>query len=387
MLPVAACELHPTRPPTRRNAMLSELKLKSAARREVRFMNPEQRAAFARLGRLLHANVSDAADRRPISLSTIGGSVQAGSSLGGCTLKARNASLHSFGRGCSYAHQFALQLASDCPGAADLEFANRAVGGTTTAGALPQLPLLVSGIGAVGLATNGSSQQPDLLVADFAVNDATGVQDWHGANGRGRSEPIDNTTLAADISGALDALLRHLCMHDGSSAILLLRAACCASIEGVCASDSMARSHFDTVRQEVSEHELSGIVRLLATSRNPFRYTHAKQPVIFPHLILRVRSLTPIFPYFSRPLPFTSHEPTRGDAVRAGRSSIRNRPPSLRLRLPSQRDLHRRCVECKPRLCAPTHRDPHTHLRWRRDVAAACNGRAHHPGYLKGIAC
>ena len=123
MLPVAACELHHNALPVmRHNSMLSDVKLKSAAKREVRHMNAEQRAAFARLGQLLRTNVTDA-NHRPLSLSTIGGSVQAGSSLGFCTLKARSETLRTFGRGCSYAHQLALQLSSDCAGAADLEFA------------------------------------------------------------------------------------------------------------------------------------------------------------------------------------------------------------------------------------------------------------------------
>ena len=67
---------------------------------------------------------------------------------------------------CSYPQRLVEQLnATSCTA---FRLINRAVGGTTTAGALPQLPLLVS--------LDDTHRAPDLVLIDYSLNDQSQPQ-------------------------------------------------------------------------------------------------------------------------------------------------------------------------------------------------------------------
>ena len=69
----------------------------------------------------------------------------------------------------SYSASFVRSLKEKLPGNR-ISYSNHATGGTTTAGSLPQLPLLVDGA--------GTEMEPDLILIDYSTNDRFERQDW-----------------------------------------------------------------------------------------------------------------------------------------------------------------------------------------------------------------
>ena len=147
------------------------------------------------------------------------------------------------GKQCSYSARFARSL-----GGANVTYRNRAMGGTTTAGVLPQLPLLLDSPSAAAAgAESGGGGGPDLVVIDFSVNDRFEEQDWverrgskkeapghrqpaaTGAAARDAAAASAATTVAekeAKVFAATEALLRWLLRHRPSSALVLVEAYC-----------------------------------------------------------------------------------------------------------------------------------------------------------------
>ena len=150
----------------------------------------------------------------------IGGSIPAGRS---CNSSDERASRTE----CAYPARFSAWLSSYyCLPIGNLGFSNRATGGTTTAGSLPQLPeLLLQDRATLGL-----------LLVDFGLNDMyTGQYDE--SKHHHRAIDADNADVSTSpVAGATEALLLHILSHTSLAVVL---------IEGSCASESVAshRAH------------------------------------------------------------------------------------------------------------------------------------------------
>ena len=134
--------------------------------------------------------------RRPVRIVALGGSMMAGVD---CVDKDTGAS----GKACAYSARFADSLAERYYGATSrpgdfpkVAFHNRAAGGTTTAGALPQLPIMAS--------------RADLVIVDFAVNDRFEVQDWATHLMHSASRMGEDTDAGDKVFAATEAMLRFL---------------------------------------------------------------------------------------------------------------------------------------------------------------------------------
>jgi hypothetical protein len=122
------------------------------------------------------------------------------------------------GRQCAYPARFARWLGDTYYGddISRVKFQNRAQGGTTTAGALPQLALLISG---------GQGETPDLVIVDFGVNDRFEEQDWlsHETSRRGVG---DGDNAGAKVFAATEALLRYILKAHSTTAVVIVDAYC-----------------------------------------------------------------------------------------------------------------------------------------------------------------
>jgi len=141
-----------------------------------------------------------------ISITALGGSMMAGVDCSDGHLK---------GKSCSYSARFARALAEkySCVGknSSCVKYVNRASGGTTTAGSLPQLPILLD--------SAASSQL--LVIIDFSVNDRFEVQDWTGA-ADSRKGVIDEEHVFA----ATEVLIRWVFKTHPQAALVMVEAYC-----------------------------------------------------------------------------------------------------------------------------------------------------------------
>lgn len=97
-----------------------------------------------------------------------------------------------------------------------MTFHNRAQGGTTTAGALPQLSQFIS---------KGGMEVPDLVIIDFGVNDRFEEQDW--ANQATLDESSGNESNAGSkVFTATEALLRYILKSHPTTAVAFVDAFC-----------------------------------------------------------------------------------------------------------------------------------------------------------------
>jgi len=93
--------------------------------------------------------------------------------------------MSSRGKNCAYAKRFARWLHSE--EGIRVNVINTAVGGVTTSGMLPSLPLLLQSL----------ETQPDLILIDFSVNDGQHFQSWkEGVTRRGQTT-APNMVVAA----------------------------------------------------------------------------------------------------------------------------------------------------------------------------------------------
>ena len=160
--------------------------------------------------------------REPVSVVAIGGSMMAGTN---CDIKSPIQ-----GRPCTYTARFARWLEREYGYEDGVRYENRAVGGTTTAGALPSLPHLIS----IADADRGLSLLPDVVFIDFSVNDRAEAQDWidqhqaappatrHSASGG----PTEARNATAEVRAATEAMLRYLLRDAPAVAVVLVEAAC-----------------------------------------------------------------------------------------------------------------------------------------------------------------
>jgi len=134
-------------------------------------------------------------------------------------------------RGCAYPSRFSRWLndtyygpnaatATADSASSNLFYENRALGGTTTAGALPMLPLLVRD-------HRDGHRGMDLIVIDFSVNDFNEEQDWTTTSATTQDADQEEKVFAAT-----EAMLRYLLRKHSSSAIML--------VDGMCVSHSPA---------------------------------------------------------------------------------------------------------------------------------------------------
>ena len=146
------------------------------------------------------------------------------------------------GKACSYSARFARDLEATYQGGGGggggpvgVTYRNLAMGGTTTAGALPQLPLLLAGgDGPAGRAT-GRQAGPDLVLVDFSVNDRFEEQDWveaavsragsssDSSTGGGGGDGAAGFDAGAKVFAATEALLRHVLAAHPNTAIVRAR--------------------------------------------------------------------------------------------------------------------------------------------------------------------
>lgn len=166
-------------------------------------MSASQSAVYSTLESKLRA-------RAPVRIVALGGSMQAGT-----TCKEREVQ----GRACSYTARFAAHLDSEyrVPWMPSLfhtrflDYSNRAVGGTTTAGALPSL--LVN----VGSGPE-SDEPPDWILIDFSENDAHETPDESATS----APPV----TADRVFAASEAMLRFLLRRFPLTALLVIETAC-----------------------------------------------------------------------------------------------------------------------------------------------------------------
>ena len=138
----------------------------SAAALHARRMGSAQRRAFQ------HA--ASAVEDASAQILALGGSVMAGGACHDPKL--------GYGHNCAYPSRFAtfLEACSRRRGqgmalSRNFYFENRAIPATNTAGVLPQLPSLLSIVGA-----GGKAHAPHLLIIDFSVNDVVSYADANG---------------------------------------------------------------------------------------------------------------------------------------------------------------------------------------------------------------
>ena len=113
-------------------------------------------------------------------------------------------------KAASYSSLFANALAQRFPDI-QISYSNHATGGTTTAGALPQLPLLVDGA--------GTETVPDLILIDYSTNDRFEQQDWNHNAARSKFAAEDNY---APVFAATEALLRFLLHTYNDTALAMI---------------------------------------------------------------------------------------------------------------------------------------------------------------------
>ena len=129
------------------------------------------------------------------------------------------------GKACSYSARFARSMAMVADAPINITYHNRAMGGTTTAGVLPQLELLLTG--GTSLSRKAS---PDIILVDFSVNDRFEEQDWvdpKGSKAPGRGD--DKTAVAekeAKVFAASEALLRYVLERHPLSCVVIVEAFC-----------------------------------------------------------------------------------------------------------------------------------------------------------------
>ena len=135
-----------------------------------------------------------------------------------CSEPSTDSSKAIIGKQCSYPARFSRWLAETYYGAdaSKLKFINRALGGTTTAGALPQLSQLIS---------QGGVEIPDLVIVDYGVNDRFEEQDWldHGTY---RKDVSIGNSAGDKVFAATEALLRYVLKTHPTAAIAMADGFC-----------------------------------------------------------------------------------------------------------------------------------------------------------------
>ena len=242
--PSTSASLHP---------LLSLEALRSAASRQASSASSSQRAAHLRVWRSLEA-------KKHVSIIALGGSMVAGM---GCSEASRSHtpegaayfSLDSKAMAeCSFPSIFVRSLRRAlCIPDAKLLYSNRAAGGTSTKGVLPQLPLLLDDSGSGGRSGGGG---PDLLVIDYSANDwadeviqksesgtykrcnATDAEEGACSGSQVSHADVRNSTSAA----ATEILLSYVLATRPATAVILVEADCHALISRV-AHERIARHH------------------------------------------------------------------------------------------------------------------------------------------------
>merc|ERR1712167_3483 len=114
------------------------------------------------------------------------------------------------GKASSYSASFVRSLKEKYPGNR-ISYSNHATGGTTTAGSLPQLPLLVDGA--------GTEMEPDLILIDYSTNDRFERQDWTDNRRNWKFSVADNF---GPVFAATEALLRFLLRAHPRTAVAIV---------------------------------------------------------------------------------------------------------------------------------------------------------------------
>lgn len=190
------------------------------ANRTVDGMCQGQKKAFAMAQRKL--------ENDNLSLVVIGGSLPAGT-------ECHDPNTGLKGRSCSYGARFVRELERRSK---VVNFANRAVGGTTTGSAIPQLPFLLATTHEDDGSASSYDDAPDLLVIDYSVNDWQSVQDWSGdenevlVHGRGGADLWTQDQMAADhlyqeVKAATEVMVQYLLKRHPLTALWLVRVSCC----------------------------------------------------------------------------------------------------------------------------------------------------------------
>ena len=228
-------------------------------------LSSEQRRAWRGLLRAL------ATPRRRVSAVAVGGSVPSGTTCVDRALGLPRGSKDQE-RACAYPSRFARWLwAVHCRSSATTFFANRALGGTTTAGALPMLPLMVADVEEAGQEGDKHGRAADMLLVDFAVNDHYAEQDWG-------TSPRDSTRSAPSrawaVEAATEVLLRHVLSSSPHTAVLLYEGTCITN-ETKLAHERIARRYgvpFVSYGDALSE--CSRITTWTAAHAHPSLTTH-----------------------------------------------------------------------------------------------------------------
>ena len=187
----------PCRTPSFQHRVVDPMRIANMTMRQP--LSAAQRAAHTHIAAKMAANES-------LSMLAIGGSLEAGRYCKSFGLQERE---------CSYPSRFARWLET-CM-SASLYFDNRASGGTTTAGILPQLPLLIR-----FAAQNGTLMDvADLLLISFSVNDHYEEQDWVTKDGA-----ASQGSGGAMVAGATEAMLRFLLTATPHMALVMVEPFC-----------------------------------------------------------------------------------------------------------------------------------------------------------------
>ena len=203
-------------------SVLDEPKILLDAANDASILSKQQHRAYAKLIKQLHDDQEPSED---VKVGIIGGSVPAGR---GCDDPQRGLR----GEHCAYSARFATWLRC-FHSKRRLELVNHATGGVTTAGALPELPVLLHTIDPA----DGKKRLVDWLLIDFATNDAAfqsyqyGPEDsWNQWNTRNKPRWNESAAVAeSPVAAATEIMLRYLMEEHPRLPILLIESACKAT--------------------------------------------------------------------------------------------------------------------------------------------------------------
>ena len=133
-------------------------------------------------------------------------------------------------RQCAYSSRWVDWLRSTfygCLGQGRLEVINRAVGGTTTATAVPMLPYLLT-VERRRAAPNGSqaTTAADLLVVDYSCNDQFEAQGSERHKGARPGDEADASLATSPVAAATEGLLRYVMAQMPQTAVLFVDGTC-----------------------------------------------------------------------------------------------------------------------------------------------------------------
>ena len=144
---------------------------------------------------------------------------------------------------CAYPARLGRALSCRMASNSSIRVINRAVGGTTTAGALPQLPLLA---GVSGDPDQTGAAAPDVVLIDYSLNDQSQRQDWTTASAGAPGQPSADApspskssfwwarewarrssgAATAEVGAATESMLRYLLTALPNSALWLVESSC-----------------------------------------------------------------------------------------------------------------------------------------------------------------